>query len=122
MYVMWHDRCKVSYTIIARLFASKRIITLARISCSNSLFIHKQLNPFSNQTLHFNFNKALFFLSDCKNSVATVGGNAHGACCKFPFIYKGAVYWRCTAQNAVKKWCSITKVFALDRRWGYCPW
>lgn len=57
----------------------------------------------------------------CKNGVATVGGNAHGACCKFPFIYKGAVYWRCTAQNAVKKWCSVTKVFALDRRWGYCP-
>ncbi|XP_020630154.1 uncharacterized protein LOC110067192 isoform X2 [Orbicella faveolata] len=58
---------------------------------------------------------------DCKTGVTTVGGNAQGACCKFPFIYKGAVYWRCTAQNEVRRWCSVTKVFELDRRWGYCP-
>ncbi|KAL9988893.1 hypothetical protein ACROYT_G003385 [Oculina patagonica] len=57
---------------------------------------------------------------DCKDSVATIGGNARGSCCNFPFIYKGAVYWRCTAQDAVKKWCSVTKVFDLDKRWGYC--
>ncbi|KAL9988897.1 hypothetical protein ACROYT_G003389, partial [Oculina patagonica] len=56
----------------------------------------------------------------CKDGAATVGGNARGACCKFPFIYKGTVYWRCTAQDADKKWCSVTKVFNLDRKWGYC--
>ncbi|CAH3033992.1 unnamed protein product, partial [Pocillopora meandrina] len=59
---------------------------------------------------------------DCKNGAITFGGNAKGACCNFPFIYDGAVYWRCTNQNADKKWCSVTKVFELDRKWGYCPW
>lgn len=59
-------------------------------------------------------------LSDCKNGVSTVGGNAQGACCNFPFIYQGAVYWACTDQDAVKKWCSTTKVFEIEKKWGFC--
>ena len=57
---------------------------------------------------------------DCKDGVTTVGGNAQGACCMFPFIYKGVAYWTCTAQNASRKWCSVTKVYELERKWGYC--
>ncbi|XP_029196202.2 LOW QUALITY PROTEIN: uncharacterized protein LOC114961605 [Acropora millepora] len=50
----------------------------------------------------------------------TVGGSAQGACCNFPFIYKGAVYWTCTTKDSVKHWCSTTKVFDVEKKWGFC--
>lgn len=56
----------------------------------------------------------------CKDSVPTIGGNADGACCTFPYIYKGVAYWTCTNKNASKEWCSVTEVFEIDRKWGYC--
>ncbi|KAJ7334531.1 hypothetical protein OS493_014855 [Desmophyllum pertusum] len=69
---------------------------------------------------NFSFNIGTLWFPGCKDGVTTVGGNALGACCKFPFIYKGTVHWRCTDQEANKKWCSVTKVFDLDKKWGYC--
>ena len=71
---------------------------------------------------NFSFNIGTLWFPGCKDGVTTVGGNALGACCKFPFIYKGTVHWRCTDQEANKKWCSVTKVFDFDRKWGYCTW
>lgn len=59
----------------------------------------------------------LFFSDRCKQ---TVGGSAQGACCNFPFIYKGAVYWTCTTKDSVKHWCSTTKVFDIEKKWGFC--
>ena len=71
-----------------------------------------------NANLFFIFVKC--FLSVCKDGLRTVGGNAEGACCNLPFIYKGTVYWACTTQDSVKRWCSVNKVFELDKKWGFC--
>ncbi|XP_068692933.1 uncharacterized protein [Montipora foliosa] len=62
-----------------------------------------------------------YLQAGCTNGVSTFGGNANGACCKFPFIYKGAVYWKCTDQDAETKWCSVTEVFEIEKKWGFCP-
>ncbi|KAK2566034.1 Matrix metalloproteinase-9 [Acropora cervicornis] len=48
------------------------------------------------------------------------GGNANGACCHFPFIYKGLVYWKCSSQDAETNWCSVSKVFDIEKKWGFC--
>ncbi|XP_068731030.1 uncharacterized protein [Montipora capricornis] len=57
---------------------------------------------------------------DCKYGRSTTGGNAQGACCNFPFIYKGAVYWTCTTKDSIKHWCSTTKEFEVGNKWGFC--
>lgn len=61
------------------------------------------------------------FLSvGCTDGIATTGGNANGACCHFPFIYKGLVYWKCTSRDAETNWCSVSKVFEIEKKWGFC--
>ena len=56
------------------------------------------------------------------SSVATRGGNAEGASCTFPFVYKGITYESCTTVELGRFWCSIDPVFrpAQGGRWGNC--
>ncbi|XP_066927214.1 lysyl oxidase homolog 2B-like [Clytia hemisphaerica] len=53
------------------------------------------------------------------------GGTADGACCKFPFIYKGKEYRSCTTKGTEKfkkqfQWCSVTTDYDKDKMWGLC--
>lgn len=51
----------------------------------------------------------------------THGGNADGACCHFPFIYRDIVYDRCTKSGRDNKiWCATTVDYNRDHQWGYC--
>ena len=59
-----------------------------------------------------------FTVLDCDNP--TVGGNANGACCVFPFIYKDTLYDKCTRHDHTKQWCSTTSNYDLDGEWGNC--
>ncbi|XP_066934900.1 lysyl oxidase homolog 2B-like [Clytia hemisphaerica] len=53
------------------------------------------------------------------------GGTADGACCKFPFLYKGKEYRSCTTKGTEKfkkqfMWCSATTDYDRDKLWGLC--
>lgn len=56
-------------------------------------------------------------------AMSTIGGNAEGAPCVFPFIFLGKSYDECTTsgRNDGKLWCSATKSYDEDRKWGFCP-
>ena len=63
------------------------------------------------------------FLGDCR--VRSYGGNGGGACCVFPFIYKGRLYHECTEEDADKdawgdRWCSVTGNYDRDKKRGHC--
>lgn len=52
----------------------------------------------------------------------TIGGNAAGMPCMFPFLYKDQWYSDCTSHDSIGKslWCAVQTKFQ-DERWGYCP-
>ena len=53
--------------------------------------------------------------------IPTTGGNADGASCVFPFVYRGNTYQECTTiNNQNTLWCSITTFYDVDKRWGNC--
>lgn len=59
--------------------------------------------------------------------VRTYGGNGGGACCVFPFIYKGEVYNSCTTKDTDTKgrfnqdpWCAVTSNYDRDKKRGLC--
>ena len=62
------------------------------------------------------------FSGDC--SVRSYGGNGGGACCVFPFIYKGKYYNECTLEDVPDRmndpWCSVTSNYDRDRKRGLC--
>ena len=41
-------------------------------------------------------------------------------CCRFPFIYKGRRYNRCTKKNHNRPWCAMTSNYDRDKKWGNC--
>lgn len=55
--------------------------------------------------------------------MSTVGGNADGSPCAFPFTFLGDSYDSCTTSGRSdgKMWCATTKSYDDDRKWGFCP-
>uniref|UniRef100_A0A8C2SYK8 Macrophage mannose receptor 1-like n=1 Tax=Coturnix japonica TaxID=93934 RepID=A0A8C2SYK8_COTJA len=53
----------------------------------------------------------------------TLLGNAFGAPCVFPFMYKKQWYAECTAAGRSDGWlwCSTTADYDTDQRYGFCP-
>lgn len=58
-----------------------------------------------------------------ETALSTVGGNGEGAPCVFPFTFLGEKYQSCTnsGRSDGKLWCSTTKSYDDDRKWGFCP-
>ncbi|XP_022613990.1 macrophage mannose receptor 1-like isoform X1 [Seriola dumerili] len=52
----------------------------------------------------------------------TIGGNANGRTCMFPFMYKTKWYSDCTTVDVAEKhlWCSVETKFEHNI-WGFCP-
>ena len=68
-------------------------------------------------------NSFSFLPADCLQ--LSHGGTADGACCKFPFLYKGKEYRSCTTAGTDKlkkqfMWCSATTHYDRDKLWGLC--
>ena len=57
---------------------------------------------------------------DCESGVDTYGGNAKGACCHFPFKYKGKLYNSCTTGKDGHRWCGTTPDHDRDGKFGIC--
>ena len=55
----------------------------------------------------------------------TIGGNADGKACRFPFKYKNFSHYQCTYEDAQsfndKKWCRTNEDSASTLEWGNCP-
>lgn len=53
----------------------------------------------------------------------TLGGNAEGAACKFPFNFQGEKYDGCTTQGRDDgyRWCATTEDYDRDKTYGFCP-
>ncbi|PFX25534.1 G-protein coupled receptor GRL101 [Stylophora pistillata] len=64
--------------------------------------------------------RAYYDSGNCK--VRSYGGNGGGACCVFPFTYKGKVYNKCTEEDDTTglAWCSVTSDYGRDRKRGHC--
>ncbi|KAM4552770.1 macrophage mannose receptor 1-like isoform 2-T2 [Odontesthes bonariensis] len=52
----------------------------------------------------------------------TIGGNAFGRICMFPFMYKDRWFGDCTTYDASSKrqWCAVETKYEHEL-WGYCP-
>ncbi|MEE6522093.1 hypothetical protein FKM82_020488, partial [Ascaphus truei] len=56
-------------------------------------------------------------------ALSSVGGNAEGSPCVFPFTFLGNKYDSCTSSGRSdgKLWCAVTGNYDDDRKWGFCP-
>lgn len=52
----------------------------------------------------------------------TIGGNANGKFCMFPFLYKDRWYSDCSVVDSPdnRLWCSVETKYEHEL-WGYCP-
>ncbi|XP_028448497.1 macrophage mannose receptor 1-like [Perca flavescens] len=52
----------------------------------------------------------------------TIGGNANGRPCMFPFLYKDSWYSTCTETDSPenRRWCAVQTRYEHEV-WGYCP-
>ncbi|CAL8293581.1 unnamed protein product [Lota lota] len=53
----------------------------------------------------------------------TLGGNAFGAPCQFPFLFLKKWYSECTTEGRTDKqlWCATETDYDKDKKWGFCP-
>lgn len=53
----------------------------------------------------------------------SLGGNAYGVPCQFPFVFLKKWYSGCTTDGRSDKqrWCSTTTDYDKDKKWGFCP-
>lgn len=53
----------------------------------------------------------------------TMGGNADGQPCKFPFRFQGTSYNSCTTEGRTDgyRWCGTTEDYDRDKKYGFCP-
>lgn len=66
----------------------------------------------------------MFAFSDlCFTVLFTLGGNAEGAACKFPFTFQGEKYDGCTTagRDDGYRWCATTENYDVDKSFGFCP-
>ena len=59
-------------------------------------------------------------LVDIHTGSETYGGNSFGAHCVIPFIYNGRPHFTCIRRDDDSSWCSTTRDFDKDLKWGNC--
>ncbi|XP_041924202.1 macrophage mannose receptor 1 [Alosa sapidissima] len=53
----------------------------------------------------------------------TLGGNAYGSPCQFPFKFQESWYAECTVDGRSdgQLWCATETDYQKDKKWGFCP-
>lgn len=68
---------------------------------------------------HYHF----FFFTYFFAETFTIGGNALGSPCQFPFKYGDKWYAECTldGRSDGQIWCATVTDYNNDKKWGFCP-
>eukprot|EP00066_Takifugu_rubripes_P017013 XP_011606279.1 PREDICTED: macrophage mannose receptor 1 [Takifugu rubripes] len=55
--------------------------------------------------------------------IFTLGGNAFGAPCQFPFKFQTKWYSECTKDGRSDRqlWCATDRDYDMKKKWGFCP-
>uniref|UniRef100_A0AAV2L7K5 Macrophage mannose receptor 1 n=1 Tax=Knipowitschia caucasica TaxID=637954 RepID=A0AAV2L7K5_KNICA len=55
--------------------------------------------------------------------IFTLGGNAFGGPCQFPFRFNSEWYSECTkvGRSDGQLWCATSRDYDTDKKWGFCP-
>lgn len=55
--------------------------------------------------------------------IFTIGGNAYGGPCQFPFKFLSNWYAECTkdGRSDGQLWCATERDYDQNRKWGFCP-
>nr|XP_002120905.3 macrophage mannose receptor 1 isoform X2 [Ciona intestinalis] len=96
------------------------------LACKMRLFIlFVCLSTFASSIHAVTTQSTLFTTSSISNEtmIYTIGGNAGGDPCLFPFTFMGVSYSDCTTagRSDNQKWCATTSNYAKDFIWGICP-
>ncbi|KAJ7373485.1 hypothetical protein OS493_011080 [Desmophyllum pertusum] len=117
-YVRVYDGLNITHPSLGT-FCGSDIPMAIRSSGSQMLVVFQ-----SNHGDKFKGFRAYYDSGGC--SVRSYGGNGGGACCVFPFTYKGKLYHECTEEDADEdpsmsdSWCSVTASYDQDRKRGHC--
>lgn len=57
------------------------------------------------------------------SEIFTIGGNALGTPCQFPFRFNDQWYAECTkdGRSDGRLWCATVRDYDTDQKWGFCP-
>lgn len=57
------------------------------------------------------------------SEVFTIGGNAFGGPCQFPFKFMEKWYAECTmdGRSDGNLWCATVRDYDIEPKWGFCP-
>lgn len=56
------------------------------------------------------------------SEIFTLGGNAFGAPCQFPFKFQEKWYAECTKEGRTdgQLWCATVRDYEKEKKWGFC--
>ncbi|XP_042284935.1 macrophage mannose receptor 1-like [Thunnus maccoyii] len=89
------------------------------LTADNTAILTKTIGPNNHLTIQGSSSGAC---TRTYRELYTIGGNANGQPCMFPFQYKDVWYSKCTEfDSSVKRpWCAIQTKYE-NELWGYCP-
>ncbi|XP_015227054.1 PREDICTED: macrophage mannose receptor 1-like [Cyprinodon variegatus] len=90
-----------------------------QVKPDESIVLSKTVGPYNHLTITGTSSGAC---TRTHRELYTIGGNAFGKICMFPFLYKDRWYGDCTTYDSKVKrsWCATETKFQ-NEKWGYCP-
>ncbi|XP_078029223.1 macrophage mannose receptor 1-like [Epinephelus lanceolatus] len=89
------------------------------LTADNTAVLSKTIGPNNHLTIEGTSSGAC---TRTYRELYTIGGNANGRVCMFPFLYKDQWYTECTMYDSSgsQPWCAVQTKFE-NQLWGFCP-
>ncbi|XP_053186720.1 macrophage mannose receptor 1-like [Scomber japonicus] len=87
------------------------------LTADNTAILSKTIGPNNHLTISGTSSGAC---TKTYRALYTIGGNAYGQPCMFPFLYKDHWYSDCTKADSRVLWCA-TQTKYENELWGFCP-